>query len=130
MTTSTPVWLLNETVRALHEQLVAEFGGATGLRDEGLLDSALARPQHLHAYTEATTCELAASYAFGWVKNHPFLDGNKRIGFTAATLFLELNGYRFSASEVDVVLQTLALATGDLNEVGYASWLTANAHPA
>jgi death-on-curing protein len=125
-----PVWLLREVVIALHEQLIAEFGGAAGLRDEGLLDSALARPMHLHAYADVTITELAASYAFGLVQNHPFLDGNKRIGFTAATLFLELNGYRFEAAETDAIIQTLALATGDLKETGYAAWLAANSRPA
>jgi len=123
---TTPVWLLKEVVLALHEQLISEFGGATGLRDEDLLESALARPLHLNAYSEATMSELAASYAFGLVKNHPFLDGNKRIGFAAATLFLKLNGYRFDATEVEVVLQTLALATSELGEAGYAAWLAAN----
>jgi death-on-curing protein len=125
-----PIWLLKETVLALHEQLIAEFGGAVGLRDDGLLDSALARPLHLHAYSEAPLAELAASYAFGLVKNHAFLDGNKRIGFTAAALFLELNGYQFSASEADAVIQTLALAVGELDEAGYAAWLRANANTA
>lgn len=125
----TPAWLLKETVIALHEQLISEFGGATGLRDEGLLDSALARPLHLHAYSKATLFELAASYSFGLVKNHPFLDGNKRIGFTAAALFLKVNGQAFNSTEADVVLKTLALATGDLNEAGYAAWLAANAAP-
>lgn len=122
-----PTWLLKEVVLALHEQLIDEFGGATGLRDAGLLESALARPLHLHAYTEATMAELAASYAFGLVKNHPFLDGNKRIGFTVATTFLELNSFQFSASEVDAVVQTLALATGELSEADFAVWLAQNA---
>lgn len=115
---------------ALHEQLIAEFGGATGLRDAGLLDSALARPLERHAYSEATIAELAARYAFGLLKNHPFLDGNKRIGFTAATLFLTLNGRKFDATETDVVIQTLALATGDLNEAGYAARLDAHSQAA
>jgi len=117
-------------VLALHEQLIAEFGGATGLRDAGLLDSALARPLERHAYSEATIAELAARYAFGLLKNHPFLDGNKSIGFTAATLFLTLNGRKFDATETDVVIQTLALATGDLNEAGYAARLDAHSQAA
>jgi death-on-curing protein len=96
------------------------------MRDEGLLDSALARPRHLHSYTSPG---LAASYAFGLVKNHPFVEGNKRIGFAVAVLFLELNGLRFSAGEVDAVIQTLALAAGEVDERGYAAWLEANAHP-
>jgi death-on-curing protein len=118
-----PIWVLRETVLALHEQLLAEFGGAPGLRDEGLLESALARPEHLYSYGTPSRFDLAASYAFGLVKNHPFVDGNKRIGFTTAVLFLELNGVRFEAPEVDAIVQTLALAAGDLDESGYATWM-------
>jgi len=121
-----PHWLLRETVLALQDQLVAGFGGLSGLRDEGLLNSALARPQHLFAYGKPVVYELAASYAFGLVRNHPFLDGNKRIGFTAAVVFLELNGVRFSATEADATVKTLALAAGDLDEAGYAAWLRTN----
>jgi death on curing protein len=125
-----PQWVLRETVLALQERLLAEFGGLGGVRDEGLLDSALARPQHLLAYGKPTRFELAAAYAFGLVRNHPFNDGNKRIAFTTAVLFLELNGYRFSASEAEAALQTLALAARDLNEAGYAAWLQANSRKA
>jgi death-on-curing protein len=119
-------WLLREVVLAVHDQLIAQFGGGTGLRDEGLLDSTLARPMHLAAYSQPTVAEMAASYAFGLVKNHPFIDGNKRIGFVAAVLFMELNGLQFQASEADAVIQTLALATGDLSEADYATWLAAH----
>ena len=115
-----------ETVLALQERLLAEFGGAAGIRDEGLLDSALARPLNRFAYEKPTMFELAANYAFGLVRNHPFLDGNKRIGFATAVLFLELNGYRFAATEVDATIQTLALAARKLGEAGYARWLNAN----
>lgn len=118
-----PGWVLRETVMALHEQLLAEFGGAPGLRDEALLASAMARPGQLHAYGTPTRFDLAASYAFGLVKNHPFVDGNKRIGFTTAVLFLELNGVRFEAPEVEAIVQTLALAAGDLDEAAYAAWM-------
>jgi death on curing protein len=121
-----PVWVLTETVLALHEQLLAEFGGSPGLRDEGLLASAMARPENLFTYAAPSRFDLAASYAFGLVKNHPFVDGNKRIGFATAVLFLELNGARFEASEVDAVVQTLALAAGALDEGGYAAWMEAN----
>jgi death-on-curing protein len=121
-----PVWLLKETVLALHERLLAEFGGSSGLRDEGLLESALARPENLFAYGRPTVFDLAASCAFGLVNNHPFVDGNKRIGFAAATVFLEINGWRFQATEGDATIQTLALAAGALNETGYSSWLKAN----
>ncbi len=92
-----PTWVLRETVLALHKQLIAEFGGETGLRDEGLLDSALARPLHQFAYLGASAATLAAGFAFGLVKNHPFFDGNKRIGFSVALVFVEINGHHFSA---------------------------------
>lgn len=121
-----PVWLLKVAVLATHERLLAEFGGASGTRDEGLLDSALGRPEHLFVYGKPTVFDLAASYAFGIVKNHPFIDGNKRTGFTAAIMLLELNGGTFSASEADATIQTLALAAGELDESGYASWLKTN----
>jgi death-on-curing protein len=121
-----PVWLLNEVVLATHEKLLAEFGGATGIRDQGLLASALARPQNLSGYTRPTIFELAAAYAFGVIKNHPFVDGNKRTGFTIAVMFLEINGLTFGASEADATIQTLALAAGELSEAGYAAWLKAH----
>jgi len=125
-----PVWVLPEAIRALHERLLSEFGGSSGVRDEGMLESALSRPGNQFSYGSPTIHELAAAYAFGLVRNHPFVDGNKRIGFTAATLFLELNGYRFSASEVDATVQTLALAAHELDEAGYAAWLAKNSAPA
>ncbi len=115
-----------ETVLALQERLLAEFGGAAGIRDAGLLESALARPLNRFADGKPGLFELAASYAFGLVRNHPFLDGNKRIGFVTAVLFLELNGYRFDATEVDATIQTLALAARKLSERAYAEWLEAN----
>lgn len=121
-----PVWVLRETVLALQEQLLAEFSGSAGIRDEGLLDSALARPENLLAYGKPSLFDLAASYGFGLVKNHPFVDGNKRIGFTVAVLFLELNGYHFQATEADAVVRTLALAAGGMTEAAYSAWLKAN----
>jgi death on curing protein len=122
-----PVWLLPETVLAMHDLLIAEFGGAAGIRDEGLLDSALSRPQHLIAYAPTSSLfELAASLAFGLIKNHPFLDGNKRVAFTAAVSFLHLNGRRFQASEVEATVRTFALAASDMTEAEYATWLKAN----
>ena len=120
------VWVLRETVVTLHEQLLATFGGASGIRDEGLLASALARPENRLAYATPTVFDLAASYAFGLVKNHPFVDGNKRLSFSVAALFLELNGYRFAASEADVVIKTLGLAAGEVSESDYAEWLKLN----
>ena len=126
----TPVWVLREVVSMLHEQSLAEFGGAAGVRDEGLLDSALGKPQNLFAYGQPNLFDLAASYAFGIVKNHPFIDGNKRAGFIVAVIFLELNGYRFQASEVDSALRTLALAAGEMTEGAYAEWLKKNSQRA
>lgn len=92
----------------------------------GLLTSALARPENPLAYATPTLFDLAARYAFGLAKNHPFVDGNKRIGFSVAALFLELNGYRFAASEADVVIKTLGLAAGEVSESAYAEWLRLN----
>jgi death-on-curing protein len=122
----TPVWVRTETVLAVHDQLIARFGGSPGVRDPGLLESALARPENLHAYGRPTVFDLAASYGFGIVKNHPFVDGNKRTGFTVAVLFVELNGFRFVATEADATIQTLALAAGELGEAEYAAWLKAS----
>ena len=121
-----PVWVFREVVLMLHEQSLAQFGGSAGVRDEGLLDSALGRPQHRFAYGKPTLFDLAASYAFGLVKNHPFIDGNKRTGFIVAVTFLELNGLRFGASEVDATVRTLALAAGEMSETAYSAWLKAN----
>ena len=118
-----PQWVLRETVLALQERLLAEFVGLGGLRDGGLLDSALARPQHLFAYDQPSLFDLAAAYAFGLVRNHPLLDGNERTGFTVAVLFLELNGRRFTAPEAEAALKTLALAAREMDQAGYAAWL-------
>ena len=122
-----PYWFSREEVLALHEMLLADFGGGSGVRDETMLGSALARPQQLHTYGSPSYAELAASYAYGLVRNHPFVDGNKRTGFVLAVAFLERNGIPFKATEVDSVLRTLALAAGELDEVGYAAWLAENA---
>ena len=121
-----PVWIDTADVHAFHQGMLAMFGGLAGVRDEGLLDSALNRPHHLFAYEETELFDLAAAYALGIIKNHPFLDGNKRAGFMAAALFLEVNGLCFEAPEEEVVLQTLALAAGELDQDGYAAWLRAS----
>jgi death-on-curing protein len=121
-----PQWVLRETVLALQERLLSEFGGASGLRDQGLFDSALTRPRQQMAYGKPTPFDLAAAYTFGLVRNHPFIDGNKRVGFATAILFLELNGYGFEASESEATIKTLALAASDLKEGEYAAWLSAN----
>ncbi len=118
-----PFWLTREIVLAIQGQLLVRFGGLNGLRDEGLLDSALNRAQQLYHYGTPNHFEMAAAYAHGIVKNHPFLDGNKRAGFVAAYTFLGINGWRLEASEEDAVLQTLALAAGELDADGYAAWL-------
>ena len=118
-----PAWLQREVVVALQERLIAEFGGASGVRDSGLLESALARARNRFAYESPSHLELAASYAAGLVNNHPFVDGNKRIGFVAAVVFLEVNGYHFTAPEADSVIKTLALAAGEAGEADYAAWL-------
>lgn len=123
-----PEWILKETVLALHEQSLSEHGGSSGIRDEGLLDSALGKPQNQFAYGAPNLFDLAASYAFGRVKNHPFIDGNKRTGFVTAILLLQLNGWRFTADEADAAIRTLALAAGDMTESAYAAWLETNSH--
>ncbi|QXL85340.1 type II toxin-antitoxin system death-on-curing family toxin [Comamonas sp. NLF-1-9] len=116
-------WLPREVLIAVHQEQLAEHGGAPGLRDEGLFESALARAQNMATYGQPDVVDLAAAYAWGLVRNHPFIDGNKRTAFVAAQLFLRLNGYRIQAPHVDCVLQTLALAAGDLQEADFAAWL-------
>jgi death on curing protein len=118
-----PVWVTEEDCLSFHDKLLARFGGASGVRDKGLLLSALARPQHVFAYERPSLFDLAAAYAHGIVKNHPFIDGNKRSGFLAATLFLEANGIRFNGDEHDAVIQTLALAAGESTLQDYSAWL-------
>lgn len=118
-----PVWLPREVILGIQEALLQRFGGLSGIREESLLDSAIMRPQQRFNYEGSGIFELAASYSHGLVKNHPFLDGNKRIGFMAAYVFLGINGHRFNAPEEYVVLQTLALASGEISEKEYALWL-------
>ncbi len=121
-----PYWLTREECLALHDMMLADYGGMVGLRDENLLESALARPQQLFAYGKPSVAEMAAAYTAGVVKNHPFLDGNKRTGFMLGAGFLERNGFDFQATEVEAILRTLALAAGEMTEVAYASWLESN----
>lgn len=121
-----PVWLNRTDCLAIHEVMLAQYGGLAGLRDANLLESAVAKPLHLFAYGSPDLADLAASFAAGLIRNHPFLDGNKRTGFMTAMAFLELNGLAFAAPEVDAVVQTLALAAGALDETGYAAWLRKN----
>ena len=125
-----PYWLTREECLALHDMMLAQYGGCSGIRDEGLLESALARPQQLHHYGKPTMPEMAAAYAAGIVKNHPFLDGNKRTGFMLAATFMELNGLVLTAPEESVVQQTLGLAAGKVKEADYAAWLEENSRKA
>lgn len=119
-----PVWIDERDTLALHDRLLALYGGAVGLRDGGLLKSALARPQQHFAYGESPDIvDMAAAYTWGIVRNHPFLDGNKRTGFVVGVLFLELNGYRFTASEEEAAQMVLELASGNLDEAGYIAFL-------
>ena len=122
------VWIDERDALALHDRLLALHGGAVGLRDDGLLKSALARPQQHFAYAESPgIVDMAAAYTWGIVRNHPFVDGNKRTGFVVGVLFLELNGYRFNASEEDAAQMVLELASGNLDEAGYIAFLHAYA---
>ncbi len=118
-----PRWLERRIIVAVHDAQLARHGGAGGIRDAGLLESALARPRNLHAYGEGDLCVLSAAYAAGIVRNHPFVDGNKRTGFIAAALFLQENGLRLNAPEAEVVVMTLGLASGEMPMEGYAAWL-------
>ena len=118
-----PHWLGLESILALHELVVADYGGDASIRDADRLQSALARPKHLFSYGEPTLARLAAAYAVGIVQGHPFTDGNKRTGFMAAAAFLELNGQTFQATEVEVVVKTLGLAASEISEADYAQWL-------
>jgi death-on-curing protein len=118
-----PIWITRQVILATQEALLERFGGLAGIREDNLLESALYRPQHLFAYGKPTLFELAASYATGIVKNHPFVDGNKRAGFMAAYIFLGVNGSHFQAPEEQVVLQTLGLAAGEIGQAEYARWL-------
>ena len=117
------VWVEVADVLSFHEVMLARFGGLPGVRDAALLDSAVNRPRQLFAYGAPDLFALAAAVAEGIVRNHPFLDGNKRAGFMAAALFLEVNGWSFQAAEEDVVVRTLALAAGAIGGAEYARWL-------
>jgi death-on-curing protein len=125
-----PRWISKKALLLLHEESLAIFGGPPGVRDEGLLDSALARPKNTFAYRpESTVADLAASYGFGLVKNHAFVDGNKRAGFLAIGLFLAIHGLRLAASQVDAIRTILAVAAGGLDERGLSVWIQANIVP-
>ena len=118
-----PCWLTRQAVLAIHAQLLARFGGSSGIRDDNMLESALAKQLQLHAYGQPNAYDTAAAYAFGIVKNHPFIDGNKRAGFVAAYTFLGINGIDFTASEEEAVIFTRGLAAGDVTIEEYTLWL-------
>jgi len=120
------IWVARSVVLALHDEQLAEHGGGSGLRDEGLLDSALARPLNLEAYGDPDAADLAAAYAFGVAKNHPFVDGNKRTAAVAMELFLDQNGYELTATDEALVLTILALADGSSSETDLADWVRGN----
>ncbi len=123
------VWVDKQLLLLLHDESLAEHGGATGLRDEGLLDSALARPMNLIAYGEPDLAELAASYGVGLAKNHAFVDGNKRAAFLAVGLFLRLNGHRLNASPAAATVAMMDVAAGTLNEADFADWIRRHSAP-
>jgi len=122
-------WIDRRALELLHEESLAEHGGAAGLRNEGLLESALARPLNLVAYGSPDVHELAATYGVGLARNHPFVDGNKRAAFLAVGLFLALNGHRLRASQADATLTMLAVAAGQMDEGAFARWLRDHSAP-
>ena len=123
---SEPEWLTIAMIVAIHDEQLAIHGGLGGLRDAALLESALDRPRNKWGYENAELPELAAAYGYGIAKNHPFIDGNKRTGFVVGILFLELNGYRFTASEAAAAQAVIVIAAGTLDEAGYAAFLREN----
>ena len=124
------VWLRLEALLILHEEGLAEHGGLEGVRDQGLLESALEAPKNKAYYEEADVFVCAASYAFSIVKNHPFFDGNKRAAFLACATFLAINGHELTAPETDATLRMLALAASEMTEPAFADWLRENCRPA
>ena len=118
-----PTWILHQTVLALRDVLLAEFGGAPGIRDESLLESPLARPLNIWSYEKANLFRLAAAYTHGIVKNHPFVDGNKRTGYVIGGMFLERNGQNLNASEEESTGAIMALASNTITEEDFAHWL-------
>ena len=120
-----PKWVLDEIVVAVHQMLIAEHGGSSGLRDKGLLESALSRPRQMFSFeAEVTIFDLAMGYGFGLAKNHPFIDGNKRTALAIAAAFLEINGYTLNAPESEAVVVFEKLAADDLSEQELANWLS------
>jgi len=116
-------WINRQVLLLLHDESLAEHGGSSGLRDEGLLDSALARPLNLALYEQPDVSELVASYGIGLAQNHAFVDGNKRVAFLAIGLFLSINGYRLAAIQAEATLTMLDVASGNINEAALADWI-------
>ena len=125
-----PVWIEKSVALAIHDRQLAEHGGGSGVRDDGLLESALARPINQWTYGEDDRCQLAAAYAFGVVRNHPFLDGNKRTGWVLARLFLALNQVALTFDTVDATRTMIAFAAGTLSEADLADWFRQHLAPA
>jgi death-on-curing protein len=123
---SEPEWLDIDIVIDIHAEQLALFGGADGVRDRGLIESALGRPQHRFAYGESDLAALAAAYAFGIAKNHPFVDGNKRTAFASMLVFLGLNGIDFDVPPQDATVMIMALAAGEVSEESLARWIRDN----
>ena len=123
------VWLDPAVLHAVHEEQLAEHGGASGTRDAGLFASALARPENLAAYGEPDAATLAAAYGWGLARNHPFVDGNERTAFVATELFLVLNGFELTADDAACVLTMLAVASGDMAEDEFAAWVRVHLQP-
>lgn len=121
---SEPVWLTSELVIAFHGEQLSRFGGPPGLRDAGALESTLGRPRHKWAYGETSLAALAAAYAFGIARNHPFVDGNKRASFLAIVVFLGLNGIEFTVAEPEAAAAIIALAAGEVDEDGLGRWIS------
>jgi death-on-curing protein len=116
-------WISLHTILAIHDEQLAEHGGSSGVRDMGLLESALARPLNRAAYSESDVFDLAAAYAFGIARNHPFIDGNKRTAYVAAELFLLKHGYELVSEDADCVITMLSFAEGAVSEETFAAWL-------
>ena len=123
-------WVDAAVALAVHDEQLAEHGGLGGVRDAGLFESAMARPHNVAAYGDPDAAALAASYAYGLARNHPFADGNKRTAFVVATLFLALNGFELTATDADSILTFLGLAAGDLDEARLAAWFRTNSREA
>jgi death-on-curing protein len=124
--TAEPKWLGVDAVLVMHEEQLAEHGGAAGVRDLGLMESALARPHNAWSYGQSDLVALAALYAAGIMRNHPFVDGNKRTGFLAGYAFLYVNGLEIVADEAEVIVQCLSLAADEIDDAGFAAWLREN----